>query len=320
LTFGFDYQTAEKNILNDSLFFGTRTIGTFRLEKKNYGYYIHNEITIADKIHLSGGYRYDKADFFFRPSSPDHTDMDEDLYTAGINYHFYGKSYAYFSFSKSYRYPLLDELFSFFTSTINTSLIPQFSNDYELGIRYYLTDTVYAHVNLFRIKTENEIFYNAAAFANENLDGTSRRHGIECSLGARIFPWLTFNGSYTYMDAKIQEGSFEDKDIPNIPHDKVTLETIASPVKGFSISLIGAYIGERPFISDFSNTFGKQEDYIVINGKVKYQWKFLTAFLDINNITDEEYAEYGVLGGFPLERAFYPSPKRNFLAGLSVEF
>ena len=88
LTFGFDYQNAEKNILNDSLFFGTRTIGTFRLEKKNYGYYIHNEITITDKIHLSGGYRYDKADFFFRPSSPNHIDMDEDLYTAGINYQF----------------------------------------------------------------------------------------------------------------------------------------------------------------------------------------------------------------------------------------
>jgi outer membrane receptor protein involved in Fe transport len=44
------------------------------------------------------------------------------------------------------------------------------------------------------------------------------------------------------------------------------------------------------------------------------------AFLDINNLTNREYSEFGVLGGFPVEKAFYPSPKRNFLVGLSIDF
>ena len=43
-------------------------------------------------------------------------------------------------------------------------------------------------------------------------------------------------------------------------------------------------------------------------------------FLDINNVTDKKYSEYGVLGGFPLEEAFYPSPERNVLFGVSAEF
>jgi outer membrane receptor protein involved in Fe transport len=78
------------------------------------------------------------------------------------------------------------------------------------------------------------------------------------------------------------------------------------------------YIGERPFISDFSNDFSNQQGYLVLNAKFTYQWKSLKAFLDINNLTNKEYAEYGVIGGYPLEKSYYPSPKRNFLVGISM--
>lgn len=320
LNIGVDYQKAEEKILNDSLFFGTRTTGEFELQKENYGYYLHDEIRATNKLLISGGYRYDRAEFTFYPSTPGHTTMDEDLFTAGVNYNFYGKSYVYFSFSKSFRYPVLDEMFSFFRSTINTRLISQRSDDYELGIRYYFTDNIYAQANLFRIDTDNEIFFNPAVFANENLDGTTRRDGVEIAFNAKPFEWLALKGSYTYLEAKIKDGPFESNDVPNVPGHKATLETVFSLGKGVSIALNGVYIGERPFVSDFENNSGKQEGYIVVNSKLKYQWKSLTAFLDINNLFNKEYSEYGVLGGFPVEKAFYPSPKRNFLIGLSADF
>jgi iron complex outermembrane receptor protein len=320
LTIGFDYQGVEESILNDVLFFGSRAKEEFKLEKESYGYYIHDEINVTDNILLSSGYRYDRADFTFRPSTPDQTTMDEDLFTAGINYNFYKKSYVYFSFSKSFRYPVLDELFSFFTNTIDTRLIPQRSDDYEFGIRHYFTNAIYVHVNFFRTDTDNEIFFNPITFANENLDGTMRRDGVEISFSTQPFEWLILNGTYTYLDATIKGDLFEENDIPNVPNHKASLGTIFSLGRGFSVALNGVYIGERPFVSDFANNFGDQEDYIVINSKLKYQWKSLTAFLDINNLTNEEYSEYGVLGGFPVEKAFYPSPKRNFLIGLSVDF
>jgi outer membrane receptor protein involved in Fe transport len=40
----------------------------------------------------------------------------------------------------------------------------------------------------------------------------------------------------------------------------------------------------------------------------------------VNNIFNEEYSEYGVLGGYPLEQAYYPSPKTNFLVGISIRY
>ena len=320
LTVGFDYQDAEEKIVNDSLFFGTRTIGKYKLEKKNYGYYVHDEVSVTDSLLFSAGYRYDRADFTFDPGSPDHTTMDEDLFTAGVNYNFYKKSYIYLNFSRSFRYPVLDELFSFFTSTIETRLFPQMSDDFEIGARHYFTDITYAHINLFRISTEQEIFFNPATFMNENLDGKTRRDGVEISFSTRPFTWLRLKGSYTYLDAEIKEGMFKGNDVPNVPDHKATLGTVLFPWQGFSIALNGVYIGKRPFVSDFTNKSGNQEDYLVVNGKIKYRWKALSAFLDINNLTNEEYSEYGVLGGFPVEKAFYPSPKRNFLMGLSVDF
>ncbi len=307
LTIGFDYQDAEEKIMNDSLFFGSRTIGEFELGKESYGYYIHDEVKLIDGLLLSGGYRNDHADFTFNPGTPDKRGLDEDLFTAGINYSFYKKSYVYFSYSRSFRYPVLDEMFSFFTNTIDTGLTPQRSDDYEIGLRHYCTDNTYIQANFFRIDTEDEIFFNPATFNNENLDGMSRRDGVEFSFSAQPFDWMTLNGSYTYLDATIKDGQFRGNDIPNVPPHKSTLEAVFYPIKPLTISLAGVYIGERPFISDFANGFGDQSDYLVINGKIKYKWKMLTAFLDINNFTDKKYSEYGVLGGFPLEKAFYPS-------------
>jgi iron complex outermembrane receptor protein len=319
LILGFDYEKADNNIVNESLFFGFSSTGIFDLNKKNYGYYVHDEINVADTLYLSGGYRHDRAEFIFRPSNPEEIAMDKDSYTAGINYTFYKKSYIYFSFSRSFRYPLLDELYSFFTNTVNTEMVPQTSDNYELGIRHYFTDKVYTHINIFRIDTDNEIFYNPVAYANENLDGMTRRDGIEVSVSAKATRWLTLKGGYTYLDATVKGGAFRGKDIPNVPKHKAVLELISSLGKGFTFVLNGVYIGERPFVSDFSNDFSNQKSYLVLNGKITYQWKSLRAFLDINNIMNKRYSEYGVIGGFPIEKAFYPSPKRNFLAGLSVE-
>ncbi len=250
--------------------------------------------------------------------------MSENLYTAGINYNFYKKSYAYFSFSHSFRYPVLDELFNFYTNTINTDLIPQTSDDYELGVRYYFTPSLFANVNLFYIDTKDEILYDPASGyfgANVNLDGKTRRDGVEVVL-SKVYEKVTLSGSYTYTDAEIIGGVMMEVNSPTSPRHKATLDTLFSLGYGFSLNVNGFWVGERPFVSDFANAFDEQDDYFVLNTKLKYRWKNITAFLNINNLTNEEYSEYGVLSTFssPWEEAFYPSPKINFLFGVSAEF
>lgn len=321
LTAGVDYQKIDNNIVNDSLFFGAHTIGLFTLKKEGLGYYVHDEVEIADNLRISGGYRHDRARFSFSHGAPESVSMSQDVYTGGVNYVFFRKSYVYASYSKSFRFPVFDELFSFYTNTVDTSLAPQASDNYEAGVRHYFSDDVFVHANVFRLDTGNEIVFNPVMYQNQNLDGKTRRDGVEISFNARTASWLTLRGSYSYVDARIRGGMFAGGNFPNVPRNKATMDVIYQMTNEAAIILNGIYVGERPFISDFANAFSNQASYFIMNAKFRYQWKCFKVFVDINNLTNKEYSEFGVIGGFPVvEKAFYPSPKRNFLAGVSVEF
>jgi iron complex outermembrane recepter protein len=320
LTAGLDYQTSDNDILNNSLFFGSSSLGIFELKKNNHGYYFHDEISMNDRLHVSGGYRYDRAKFRFDPSTPDSATFSEDAYTAGITYSLQEKSNIYFSYSKSFRYPLLDELYSFFINSVNTELTSQTSDNYEVGVRHNFNNRISARVNVFRVDTSSEIFFNPDTFTNENLDGDTKREGIEFAFDSRAAEWLTLRGNYTFSKAQIKKGIFKGRDIPNVPEHKIAVDVISLLGPGFTAALRGIYVGERPFVSDFSNEFDNQKGYFLLNAKLAYEWKSLKAFIDVNNLLDKEYSEYGVKGGFPVEKAFYPSPGRNVLAGLSFSF
>ena len=74
---------------------------------------------------------------------------------------------------------IVSTIFSFFTNTINTDLGPQTSDNFELGFRHAFSDALYANINLFRLDTRKEIFFNPVTFSNDNLDGKTRREGVE---------------------------------------------------------------------------------------------------------------------------------------------
>ena len=322
LTFGFDYYNAEQDIFNETLFFGTLDIGEFELKKKNYAFYIHDEFYPLKALSLSAGLRYDKVEYKFfptTPGTPDKTEYDENPFTAGINYNFYKDSYAYFSFSESFRYPLLDELFSFFTNTINTDLVPQTSDNFELGIRHTFTKGLYTNINFFRLDTKNEIFFNLNTFSNENLDAETRRDGVEVLLGFD-YKDVSLRGTYTYRDTELRGGVNSGNEVPAVPKHQATFDAVWYPIEPVTFALNGVYVGKRFLESDFANAFPKQDDFVVVNAKLKYTYKKITAFLDVNNIFDEEYAAYGVVATFPAEPAFFPSPDRNFLLGVRYDY
>jgi outer membrane receptor protein involved in Fe transport len=78
-------------------------------------------------------------------------------------------------------------------------------------------------------------------------------------------------------------------------------------------------MGARYFISDWRNKIGGLDGYYTLDAKLSYSWKGLKAFVGMNNITNQKYAEYGVLDFFG-RPGYYPSPERNFLGGISYTF
>ncbi len=318
---GIDYEKSDEDILNESIFFGSPTIASYELGKESYGYYAHADLSLTDRLAVSGGFRKDRAEFEFKSidaGTSDSNTISEDLYTLGINYRILNNSSVYASYSKSFRYPVLDEMFNFFTNSINSDLDAQTSDDYEVGLRHQFESGFAFGVNLFRIVTENEIFFNPASFANENLDGESVRQGVELSASKEIYDIL-FNGSYTFKTTEIDGGQYDGKDLPNVPKHQLTLGASKQFGRNILLGLNGTYVGERRFISDFDNSHNKQDDYIYLTGKLSYLLERGSVFIAVNNILDEEYSEYGALN-FMGEEGFYPSPGINYLAGLNFAF
>jgi len=319
LIFGSDYQWSSNDITDTSLFFGSLSVGDYRMRKNDYGGYVQDELSLGKKLLLSLGYRKDEAEYSFMPSNPNNITLQANAYNAGINYTYYNKSYVYLTYSRSFRYPVFDELFSYYTNTISTDLKTQTSDNYEVGTRYYFTDDIYLHAGIFSMYTQHEIIYNPVTYTNENLDGITRRNGAELSVVAKVTTNALLSGTYTFMDATIRNGMFIGSRVPNVPRNMATMEGQYTPFKGFTVILNGSYVGRRPFISDFSNSFSDQNSYYVLNNKYKYKWKNITIFLNINNLTNQKYSEYGVIGGSPIQQAYYPAPRLNLLGGLSFE-
>jgi len=330
LIFGYDESRAMEDIRNTSFTYEYLSQATYDIEKRNYGIYVHDELMILEDLGFSAGYRYDRGEYDFNPSGQNNSDrktFDEELYTAGINYRLSPVSNIYASFSRSFRYPVIEEMYSFFTNTVATGLSPQKSDDYEVGIRQSITDTLGISVSLFYIDTDDEIYFNPDSFANLNMDGDTDRRGVEITL-KNNFKWGTGSIAYTYTKAEIDGGMYNNKDFPGVPKHQASATTIIDLWKPFTLSINANYIGKRPYISDFTNTLKDQDDYVVVNAKLKYKWKNVTTFLDINNLLDKEYEEYGVrapiydayyaITGY--EGGYYPSLGMNFMAGVSLDF
>ncbi len=320
LSVGYDFVDAVEDIINTTIFGGSGSASPFELKKRNHAFYVYDEVYPVESLALSAGYRHDGVTFRFAPSTPDRMSYDENLYTAGANYQFWTETFLYTNYSRSFRYPLLDEMFNFFANTIDTELTPQTANDVEVGLRHYFTDTFFGNLNLFHIDLDREIFFNplGGSFgfgANENFEGITRRRGLEIALGTQV-EGVTLKGSYSFVDADVKDGQYAGNQVPAVAAHKATVEAFIPVSYAFHVGVNGTYVGQRHFISDWSNVFGKQEGYFLLNARLSHQLERFHLFLDLNNLLNREYSEYGVLGGFPVERGFYPSPQVNARAGV----
>ncbi|HMB15905.1 MAG TPA: hypothetical protein VKN62_06280, partial [Pelovirga sp.] len=97
-----------------------------------------------------------------------------------------------------------------------------------------------------------------------------------------------------------------------------TVNALIRLTEQVNFNVNGNYIGKRYYISDFENTTSRQGEFMVFNTRIQYNYsEYITVYLNLNNIFDEKYAEYGVSYGAP---AVYPSPRFNALAGLMVRY
>jgi len=319
LVAGLDYTKSKEDLSNQSVFFGFGSTADFDLSKENVGIYGSAEVSVTDAVTLSGGYRHDHAQYDSSSAGVDDSvTMDADVYNTGLTYQISEICTIYGSYAKSFRYPVLDEMFSFFTNTFDPALGPQTTDDIEIGTRLQFGPGIHISADLFRLVTEDEIFFNPVSFANENFDGDTIRQGVEIKLSKR-FSRVLLSGSYTFRDTEVDGGTYDGKEVPNVPRHQFTTAMDTRLLDNLQLNLAGSYIGERPYISDFANTAEYQDSYFYLTAKLSYLFTKGSAYITVNNLLNEKYSQYGALD-FSGAPGVQPSPGINFLVGAKFEF
>ncbi|HYQ48311.1 MAG TPA: TonB-dependent receptor, partial [Thermodesulfovibrionales bacterium] len=252
-------------------------------------------------------------------SESDEQRFTEDAYRAGITYNYAKGSKVYVSYAKGFRLPTTDELFDF--TGIITDLKPDKSDTVEAGIVHAFGNRVQARITFFTMDVTDELFFNPVGGtfglgANENLDKT-RHNGAEAGFSAAVTDNLNIFGSFTYTDAKFESGPFEGNHIQLVPRYGASIGADFRFLKSFLFAANATWVDRKYFDNDVENRFDKMESYTVVNAKLSYTYKSLTAYVGVNNIFGEEYSEYGIVGSTGIKN-FYPAPERNFYGGLRI--
>ncbi|RPJ06661.1 MAG: TonB-dependent receptor, partial [Deltaproteobacteria bacterium] len=307
------------------------------ITKKSLGFYILDEFSILENLVLSAGFRQERVTFDLFQESPflkDSVKENEPAWNFGLDYLFGKKSSAFLSYKRSFRFPVSDELVQFvfippnLEARVNPAIKPQTGNHYEAGVRHAFTNQIEGSLTFFRIDLKDEIFFNPFTFTNENIPKT-RRQGLEAGMRARPFPWLTLWGNYTYTRARLEEDilGFDEttvvansgNGVPGVPRHKGSLGSDVELGKGFLWNSRINIVGARRFISDFANKVENLDGYYTLDTRLSYTWKGLRAFVGVNNLFNQKFAEFAVVDSFG-KQVFYPSPERNFIGGISYTF
>jgi iron complex outermembrane receptor protein len=327
LTFGLDFYKSNSVVFSDSDFLGPNRS---EVTKRSTGVYVFDELSFFNNLILSLGYRQELVNFdIFQdvPKSKDTARHNEPAWNVGLNYLFGKNSSAFFSFKRSFRFPVTDELIQYILSPdtfevidiqANPAMKPQTGYHYEAGIRHAFTDQIEANLTLFWIDLHNEIFYNPFTFSNENYPRT-RRQGIEVRAKGKPFPWLLVWGNYSYIRPILRGGSFSGNDMPGVPRHKGSIGTEVDFGRGFQLSTKANIVGSRYFFGDWNNEVERLAGYYTVDAKLCYAWKGLKTFVGVNNLFNRKYAEFAAISS-SLTEYFYASPERNFIGGISYTF
>lgn len=322
LIIGFDYYNSDSTVDSEFTFLGTTFFDRIEITKRSYGLYLLDEFSILENLILSLGGRWERVTYDFSQDSSGADDSARDgepAWSIGLDYLFGKRSSAFLSVKRSFRFPATDELIQFFpVFQVNPAITPQRGYHYEAGVRYFITDQIETNLAFFWIETKDELFFNPVTFTNENFPKT-RRLGFEAGARAKLLPWLRIWGNYGYLRATLEHEPFSGNDIPGVPTHKGDVGGEMNLGRGFLLTARANFVGSQYVISDFANRFEKLDGYTTVDTRLSYSWKGLKAYVGVNNLFNQKYSEFGAVNFLGTE-SFFPSPERNWIAGLSFAF
>jgi vitamin B12 transporter len=283
---GAEYETAEVSDVNA---YGPNLND---LERESTSFFAEDRASFSigtSRLELLAGARYDEFDTFGSELTP----------SAAAAWLF-GKNKLRVSYGEGFRAPSIGELYFPFLG--NPSLLPEKSENLEIGFDRFFGSEGSFSVTLFNTDYEELIVYDNATFAFANT-GAALARGAELSGVLRILRQGTLSGSYTYLETEQRSTGLP---LLRRPEHAGSLSFDWEDSR-WGTTFVALFNGERDDIfpvSPYSRT--SNGAYTTVDATVRFHLGTLRPYLKMENLLDEEYDE--VEG--------YPSPGRRAIAGL----
>jgi len=285
----------------------------FEIERRMAGAYISDRAVYKGMV-FEAGYRFQKLDDKYTSENND-KDESENACNLLIGYEKDGFGSAYVRFDRSFRFPTTDELREYYGG-LNTDIEPQISKTVEAGYTYRKGD-YYAGVSAYKQSTSDEIFTNPTytPFSNYNID--TKRTGGKIKAGYSSDS-LYIEGTYTYVDAEIDEGAYAGNEIPLLSKSQAKASLGYRSACGGGIHYFLSYYSSAYAGNDLTNSMDKIDAYSVSDLKADYKFDRFSVYFKVNNLFNEKYYDYAYRTAY--SEAYYPAAERNYAAGLTFRY
>ncbi len=302
------------------------------------GIYFLDTLDIFETLSITGGLRYDwdRIDFTDRVTRAFSflETFNQVSPRAGIVYNPLPGLGFYFNYAEGFRTPTVAEFPASNPpnfAPVVVDLDPVRSRSFEVGMRGKLSHWLEGSAAFFYMPVRDEILFvviDPSTFSGRNVNiSRTLRRGIEITLKGRYEKLADgfLNYSYTKStfetDVLLFSGQVRKGDqFPLVPNHRVGVGVNLYPMNSLTVSLFGNYVGTQYLLNDEPNQFKKLDDYFVLNGKVSYSWKQFTAYITANNITNQKFSTFGIIGGFPAQPFLVPFPTTTVFAGLTFRY
>lgn len=276
-------------------------------------------------------FKFDSHDDFLSDGKDDSgsTQFNKTNPAAGLNWQWTDQLSLYVAAGQGFETPTLQEVAyrPDGQTGFNSSIKPSVSRNGELGAKWR-SDTTRIDLALFHTRVKDEI----VTFANVNGRATyanaarSTRKGLEFSIEQKLAYGLTGYLAYTLLDARYdsyngQSGRHSGKTLPGVARHTYYAELAWQPQQlPLSTALELQGMSKRYATDDNRH---KADGYRIFNWRAGYRHEVggftFEPFVRVNNINNKAYIGSLIVNGSG-GRYYEPAPKRNWLAGLGVEY
>ena len=195
---------------------------------------------------------------------------------------------------------------------------------YEVGTTITASPAWFVDAAYFIVDSSDEILEDPLGSGEFRNVGETQRSGLEAEVHYYTpVDYLELRLTAAIFDSEIRsnpDASLEGNEITGLPDSIATVSVEYAPPTGWGGRISWRQIGEYYLTDDNTESY---EGYDLVNAGVFYKARVdggrtLHWYLDVNNVTDEEYAEAVWFGSATSN--FAPAPPLNVTMGLALNY